>query len=223
MRKPMDTGGKHNFYAQMERANYDTAAAAKLTACLKYAVSYGMRKRESYLTTKDREKLETTAEASDNAAFGIIQQLRREELEDLEHNVYLYMIAHMDNEAFRSIPAEWQLMRAGDTVVKSEYDKRVRRARASTVSLDEMQETGQDVVAFDDLTTAEAESIIKSIIARVPKIHRERAESIIKQRYSLYEVSTVQAVAKAERCSERTIKSILAEIKAVGKPLMAAI
>lgn len=222
MRKPID-GGKHDFYAHMERADNDTTAAAKLTACLRYAVSYGMRKRESYLTTKDREKLETTAEASDNAAFGIIQQLRREELEDLQNNVYLYMIERMDNEAFRSIPAEWQLMRAGDDVVKKEYDKRVRRARAGTVSLDEMQETGQDVVAWDDLTKAEAESVIRSIVASVPKKHRERAESIIKQRYSLYEVSTVQAVAKAERCSERTIKSILAEIKAVGKPLMAAI
>ena len=223
MRKPMDTGGKHDFYAQMERANNDTAAAAKLTACLRYAVSYGMRKRESYLTTKDREKLETTAEASDNAAFGIIQQMQREDMEDLQNNVYLYMVERMDNEAFRSIPAEWQLMRAGDDIVKKEYDKRVRRARAGIVSLDEMQETGQDVVAFDDLTTAEAESMIKSIVARVPKKHRERAESIIKQRYSLYEVSTVQAVAKAERCSQRTVKSIIAEIKAVGKPLLTAV
>lgn len=216
-------GEKHEFYKYMERADYDTAAAAKLTACLKYAVSYGMRKRESYLTTKDREKLETTAEASDNAAFGIIQQMQREDMEDLQNNVYLYMVERMDNEAFRSIPSEWQLMRAGDTVVKSEYDKRVRRARAGTVSLDEMQETGQDVVAWDDLTKAEAESMIRSIVARVPKKHRERAERIIKQRYSLYAVSTVQAVAKSERCSQRTVKSIIAEIRAVGKPLMAAL
>ena len=219
----LNAGGKYDFYRHMERANNDTAAAAKLTACLKYAVSYGMRKRESYLTTKDREKLETTAEASDNAAFGIIQQMQREDLEDLQNNVYLYMVERMDNEAFRSIPAEWQLMRAGDDVVKKEYDKRVRRARAGTVSLDEMRETGQDVVAWADLTTAEAESMIRSIVARVPKKHRERAERIIKQRYSLYAVSTVQAVAKSERCSQRTVKSILAEIKAVGKPMFAAI
>lgn len=222
MRKPMD-GGKHDFYSHMERADYDTAEAAKLTACLKYAVSYGMRKRESYLTTKDREKLETTAEASDNAAFGIIHQMQREDMEDLQNNVYLYMVERMDNEAFRSIPSEWQLMRAGDTVVKSEYDKRVRRARAGTVSLDEMQETGQDVVAFDDLTTAEAESIINAIIRKIPKCHRERAERIVKQRYSLHEVSTVEAIAKDERCSQRTVKSILAELKAVGKPLLTAV
>lgn len=219
----LNAGGKYDFYRHMERANNDTAAAAKLTACLRYAVSYGMRKRESYLTTKDREKLETTAEASDNAAFGIIHQMKREDMEDLQHNVYVYMVERMDNEAFRSIPAEWQLMRAGDDVVKKEYDKRVRRARAGTVSLDELQELGQNIVAWDDLTTAEAESIINAIIRKIPKRHRERAESIIKQRYSLYEVSTVQAVAKAERCSQRTVKSIIAEIKAVGKPMFAAI
>lgn len=223
MRKPMDTGGKHDFYSHMERADYDTAEAAKLTACLKYAVSYGMRKRESYLTTKDREKLETTAEASDNAAFGIIQQMQREDMEDLQHNVYVYMVERIDNEAFRSIPAEWQLMRAGDDVVKREYDKRVRRARAGTVSLDELQEIGQDIVAWDDLTAAEADSIINAIIRKIPKRHRERAERIIKQRYSLYAVSTAEAVARAEHCSQRTVKNIIAEIKAVGKPLMAAL
>ena len=222
MRKPID-GGKHDFYAHMERADYDTAAAAKLTACLRYAVNYGMRKRLSYLTAADREKLETTAEASDNAAFGIIQQMQREDMEDLQNNVYLYMVERMDNEAFRSIPSEWQLMRAGDNVVKREYDKRVRRARAGTVSLDEMQETGQDIVAWDDLTTAEAESIINAIIRKIPKRHRERARSIILQHFSLYGVPTIQTIARAEGCSPRTVSSILAEIKAVGKPLMAAL
>lgn len=219
----LNAGGKYDFYRHMERADYDTAAAAKLTACLRYAVSYGMRKRLSYLTTKDREKLETTAEASDNAAFGIIQQMQREDMEDLQNNVYLYMVERMDNEAFRSIPAEWQLMRAGDNVVKREYDKRVRRARAGTVSLDELQEIGQDIVAWDDLTKAEAESIISAIIGMIPKCHRERAERIVKQRYSLHEVSTVEAIAKDERCSQRTVKGILAELKAVGKPLLTAV
>ena len=51
----LNAGGKYDFYRHMERADYDTAAAAKLTACLRYAVSYGMRKRESYLTTFIRE------------------------------------------------------------------------------------------------------------------------------------------------------------------------
>lgn len=203
-----------NFFDLLERANNDRDAERELISCLAFAVNYGLKRREAYFS-----KQETM---SNNAAPSIVREMRQNEKEDLTHDVFVYLINRVDNITFREKPANIQLMLAGDSVVRAAYARRVRRAKAGTISLDALREHGVEIPLRDDLTQAEIESLFNAIIAKVPKLHRERARRLLSARYSLQgKEETIAVIAKAESCSTRTVDYILSEIRAAGKPLFA--
>lgn len=180
--------------------------------CLKIAVVYGLKKRHAAETKKDVENMTANNTLSlDNNNPHIADEMRKE-ADDLKNDIAIYLLNRADNEKFLKLPFLYQLTRAGDAVVFAEYRKRIRRAAVfgNVESLDYMRENGIEKPFFDKYGKSD---LIETIIQNVPEIHRENAGKIIKLRYAYNKSMNIDEIAKRLNISERTVKTILKEIK----------
>ena len=214
--------GAVEFIPQLDdsKFNFFTACrendSRKIDFCLSFAVRYGLKKRDAYITRKDWENMENDDySASDNACPKIVDGMRKNDFEDLKNSVAIYLLGRLDNAKFMALPSLWQLCRAGDAVVTAEYNKAVRRSRAfgSVESLESLQEDGID--AIDHNADRSKVDIVSAIVAQVPKKHRELAERIIELRYTHTKARTIEETAERLNVSVRTVKTVIAEIKDV--------
>lgn len=184
--------------------------------CLTFAVNYGLKMRDVYITKRDMENMASDESlSSDNSAPKIVDSMNKNDREDLKQSIAIYLWKRIDNEKFRALPFLWQLMRAGDSVVTAEYNKAVRRSKAfgNVASLDALRENGIDAV---DKDTARANiDIVSAIVAQVPKKHRELAKAIIDLRYTSHKIRTCEEVAEKLDVSVRTVKTVISEIKGI--------
>lgn len=214
--------GAVEFVPQLDdsKFNFFTACrendSRKIDFCLSFAVRYGLKKRDAYITRKDLENMENDDyTASDNACPKIVDSLKSNDFEDLKSSVAIYLLSRADNTKFMALPSLWQLCRAGDSVVTAEYNKAVRRSRAfgDVASLEDLLEDG--VEAVDRNTERAKVDIVSAIVAQVPKKHRELAEKIINYRYANGKALTCEETAEKIGVSVRTVKTVIAEIKAI--------
>lgn len=206
--------------AELDDKSFDFFTACEkndekaINHCLTFAVNYGLKMRDVYITKKDLENMASDESlSSDNSAPKIVDSMNRNDREDLKQSISIYLWKRTDNEKFRALPFLWQLMRAGDSVVTAEYNKAVRRSKAfgSIASLDALRENG--VEAVDRNAERANIDIVDAIVAQVPKKHRELAKAIIDLRYTSHKIRTCEEVAEKLNVSVRTVKTVIAEIK----------
>lgn len=189
----------------------------KIDSLLTFAVNFGLKKRESYASKKDLENMQVNDSATlDNSAPNLVSDMRKQDFHDLKNDVAVYLLSRSENEKFRSIPFVFQLIRAGDCTVTAKYGKICRETKAfgSVASLEELRENGIEYSTSDEYSKLSAFDIANRIIAKLPKCHRETGKKIIELRYTKKSM-LIDDIAQELDISVRTVKSIIAEIKAI--------
>lgn len=202
-----------DFFSACENGDND-----KIDSLLTFAVNYGLRIRESYASKKDYERISMDDFSTlDNSAPNIVKNMRKDDFSDLKNDCAIYLLNRADNEKFRSLPFIFQLLRAGDNTVTCAYAKICRETKALGIpaSLDEMKKNGIEYSVTDEYEKLTAKDITDRIVSKLPKAHRENGKKIIELRY-VKKAMLIDDIAQEMGISVRTVKTIIAEIKAMN-------
>ena len=204
---------KLDFYGNVEKMDADEVAAVAVKNCINYAVFYGLGKREANISRQEvyQYKIYNTDIPADSVAPVIVKNMKNNELEDMKQDIFIYLVKRQNKENFRSLPYIVQLMRAGDAVVTSHYNKIIRETVNNSFSLDD--EAYFDIPKKDKYSSG-VEAIVDKLVNNCPKKHREIARQLINLRYiDGGKNRSLAEVAKILEMSERTIKQVNIEIK----------
>lgn len=203
---------KLDFFGNVEKMDVSEASAVAVKNCINYAVYYGLGKREANISRQEvyQYKIYNTDIPSDAVAPVIVKNMKQNEIDDIKQDVFIYLLKRQEKENFRSLPYIVQLMRAGDSVVTSHYNKIIRETVNNSFSLDD--EAYYDVPKHDKYSDS-LQAVIDKLVYNVPKLHRDIARNIIELRYlggrKNRNISEIAAVLKI---SERKTKQVLAEM-----------
>lgn len=203
---------KLDFFGNVEKMDADEAAAAAVKNCINYAVYYGLGKREANISRQEvyQYKIYNTDIPSDAVAPVIVKSMKQNEIDDIKQDVFIYLLKRQEKENFRSLPYIVQLMRAGDAVVTSHYNKIIRETVNNSFSLDD--EAFYDVPK-NDIYSSGVEAVIDKLVLNVPKLHRDIARNIIELRYlGGRKNKNISEIAAVLKISERKTKQVLAEM-----------
>lgn len=203
---------KMDFFGNVEKMDASEEAAAAVKNAINYSVFYGLSKREANISRQEvyQYKIYNTDIPADSVAPVLIKNMKQNEIDDIKQDVFIYLLKRQEKENFRSLPYIVQLMRAGDAVVTSHYNKIIRETINNSFSLDD--EAFYDVPKNDKYSSG-VEAIIDKLVSNVPKLHRDIARNIIELRYlggrKNRNISEIAAVLKI---SERKTKQVIAEM-----------
>ena len=203
---------KFDFYGNVYKMDFDEAAAAAVKNAINYSVFYGLSKREANISRQEvyQYKIYNTDIPADSVAPVLIKNMKQNEIDDIKQDVFIYLLKRQEKENFRSLPYIVQLMRAGDAVVTSHYNKIIRETVNNSFSLDDPEVVD---VASRDKTSDSLQAIIEKLVCNVPKLHRDIAKNIIELRYiGGRKNKNISEVAEILKVSERKIKQVLAEM-----------
>lgn len=204
---------KLDFYGNIAKMDVDEEAASAVKNAINYCVYYGLSKREANISRQEvyQYKIYNTDIPSDAVAPVIVKNLKQNEIDDIKQDVFIYLLKRQKKEKFRSLPYIVQLMRAGDSVVTSHYNKIIRETINNSFSLDD--EAFYDVPKKDKYSDS-LQAVIDKLVNNVPKLHRDIARNIIELRYMHGRKNrNVSEIASMLQCSERKIKQVISEIK----------
>lgn len=204
---------KFDFYGNVSAMDFDEAAAAAVKNAINYSVFYGLSKREANISRQEvyQYKIYNTDIPSDAVAPVIVKNMKQNEIDDIKQDVFIYLLKRQEKENFRSLPYIVQLMRAGDSVVTSHYNKIIRETINNSFSLDD--EAFYDVPKNDKYSSG-VEAIIDKLVSNVPKLHRDIARNIIELRYlGGRKNRNISEISKILNVSERKIKQVISEMK----------
>ena len=205
--------GKFDFYGNVSAMDFDEAAAAAVKNAINYSVFYGLSKREANISRQEvyQYKIYNTDIPSDAVAPVIVKNMKQNEIDDIKQDVFIYLMKRQEKENFRSLPYIVQLLRAGDAVVTSHYNKIIRETVNNSFSLD-------DEAYFDvpkqDKDSDSLQAVIDKLVNNVPKLHRDIARKIIELRYMEGRKNrNISEISKILNVSEREIKQVISEMK----------
>lgn len=209
-----------DFYGNVSGMDLDQEASKIVKNCINFAVYYGLRKREANISRFEMIKYKkyNTYLPGDTAAPVVVSSMKKNEIDDLKQDVFIYLYKRINDQAFTSLPAIVQLMRAGDAVVTSHYNKIIREAKSTTTSFDEMKEAGHDIGKTDNYQDMEMEDAIETIIAKIPMKHRDAAREILNI-YHIRKAGKQADVAKMLNISARKVFTIVKEIEKAAEYL----
>lgn len=203
---------KMDFFGNVEKMDASEEAAAAVKNAINYSVFYGLSKREANISRQEiyQYKIYNTDIPADSVAPVLIKNMKQNEIDDIKQDVFIYLLKRQEKENFRSLPYIVQLMRAGDAVVTSHYNKIIRETVNNSFSLDD--EAFYDVPKKDRYSSG-VDAIIDKLVSNVPKLHRDIARNIIELRYMHGRKNrNISEVAEILKVSERKIKQVLAEM-----------
>jgi len=204
---------KFDFYGNVSKMDFSEAAAEAVKNTINFAVYYGLKKREANISRQElyQYKIYNTDIPADSVAPVLIKNMKQNEIEDIKQDVFIYLLKRQEKENFRSLPYIVQLMRAGDSVVTSHYNKIIRETINNSFSLDD--EAFYNVPKNDKYSSG-VEAIIDKLVNNVPKLHRDIARKIIELRYMHGRKNrNISEVAEILKVSERKIKQVVSEMK----------
>lgn len=203
---------KLDFFGNVEKMDASSEAAAAVKNAINYSVFYGLSKREANISRQEvyQYKIYNTDIPSDAVAPVIVKNMKQNEIDDIKQDVFVYLLKRQEKENFRSLPYIVQLMRAGDAVVTSHYNKIIRETVNNSFSLD-------DEAYFDvpkqDKDSDSLQAVIDKLVNNVPKLHRDIARKIIELRYMEGRKNrNISEIAAVLKISERKTKQVLAEM-----------
>ena len=208
-----------DFYILLSLVDNDKTAEKKLNSLVNFAVNYGLKKRDAFRSISDA----VNDTVSDNYNPISVDNLIKNDLEDLKQEIILYMLNREKDNDFQELPNVFKLLRAGDCIVTNYSRKETARAK-NTFSISILEENGIQISdEKDDYSdTIAIDSIISDIATKLPKVHRELAQDIIR----LYCISYKGNVVKKARTqteiadilgvSVRTVKSIWQKITSLN-------
>lgn len=204
---------KMDFFGNVEKMDASEEAAAAVKNAINYCVYYGLSKREANISRQEvyQYKIYNTDIPADSVAPCIVKNMKNNELEDMKQDIFIYLVKRQNKENFRSLPYIVQLMRAGDAVVTSHYNKIIRETVNNSFSLDD--EAFYDVPKKDKYSDS-LQAVIDKLVNNVPKLHRDIARDIISLRYMHGGKNrNISEVAEILKVSERKIKQVISEMK----------
>lgn len=204
---------KMDFFGNVEKMDISEEAAAAVKNAINYSVFYGLSKREANISRQEvyQYKIYNTDIPSDAVAPVIVKNMKQNEIDDIKQDVFIYLLKRQEKENFRSLPYIVQMMRAGDAVVTSHYNKIIRETVNNSFSLDD--EAFYDVPKNDKYSSG-VEAIIDKLVSNVPKLHRDIARNIIELRYlGGRKNKNISEISKILNVSERKIKQVISEMK----------
>lgn len=215
---------KFDFYKFASDADFSDDARKALDTCLNFAVNYGLRKRDKLRTISEKNN----DTVSDNLAPLTVDMLRKNDLQDIKQEIFLYMFSRSDDTDFMQLPNIHKLIISGDMVTQNFYRKQYRINKNTIASFDELMQNGHDIPTIEDFTHCQSEidSLIDNIVMQIPKIHRETAREIIYSRYikiTKYGIEikgkekNLDIIASELKISLRTVKTIIKEIKSINQ------
>lgn len=191
--------------------NYNAEQAVK--QALNFACFYGIKKRGANISNAEKykyNKIGWDKIPADSAAYNIIQGMKKNQLDDIKQDIFLYLFKRKENPDFKALPDVVKLMRAGDAIVTSYYNKIVREAKNTSFSLD--AEDVPDVASYDKNKLA-IDDIVNTLVKNTPVKHRQLAQDIIKIRYQDdRKEKTISETANRLNVSIRTVKTVLKEM-----------
>lgn len=204
---------KMDFFGNVEKMDASEEAAAAVKNAINYSVFYGLSKREANISRQEvyQYKIYNTDIPADSVAPVLIKNMKQNEIDDIKQDVFIYLLKRQEKENFRSLPYIVQLMRAGDAVVTSHYNKIIRETVNNSFSLDD--EAFYDVPKKDRYSSG-VDAIIDKLVSNVPKLHRDIARNIIELRYlGGRKNRNISEISKILNVSERKIKQVISEMK----------
>ena len=204
---------KLDFFGNVENMDASEEAAEAVKNAINYSIYYGLGKREANISRQEvyQYKVYNYDIPADSVAPCIVKNMKNNELEDMKQDIFIYLVKRQNKENFRSLPYLVQLMRAGDAVVTSHYNKIIRETVNNSFSLDD--EDFYDVPKKDKYSDS-LQAVIDKLVNNVPKLHRDIARNIIELRYMHGRKNrNVSEIASMLQCSERKIKQVISEIK----------
>ena len=204
---------KLDFFGNVEKMDASEEAAAAVKNAINYCVYYGLSKREANISRQEvyQYKIYNTDIPADSVAPCIVKNMKSNDLEDMKQDIFIYLVKRQNKENFRSLPYIVQLMRAGDAVVTSHYNKIIRETVNNSFSLDD--EAFYDVPKKDKYSDS-LQAVIDKLVHNVPKLHRDIARDIISLRYMHGGKNrNISEVAEILKVSERKIKQVISEMK----------
>ena len=128
-----------------------------------------------------------------------------------KQDIFLYLFKRSHNPDFIALPDVIKLMRAGDAVITSYYNRIVTQCKNNAFSMDDVNMP--DVSSHDDYSSVKLNDIIATLVNNCPVKHREAAKQILTIRYlNGRKEATIAETAEKIGLSLRTVKTILKEI-----------
>lgn len=194
---------------------------SKISALLNFAYNYGRKICDCFRTVK--ETADDTI--SDNFAPKAVDNAEQDR-DDIKNEIALYILDRADDAEYLRKPNLFKLTMAGDVCFHKYIFKENRRAVREVFSLDAIgddDETANDKSAFlidkrEYYADIDKVDIIDFIVSQLPKVHREIGRKFMARYYSNRGKSGIKIsdIARDFGVSERTLKSIRAEIKSIG-------
>ena len=206
------------FYDILSLVDNDKTAKSKLDSLINFAVYYGLKKRDGFRTLSET----VNDSVSDNYSPISVDNLIKNDLEDLKQEIILYMLNRENDIDFQELPNVFKLLRAGDCIVTNYSRKETARVK-NTFSFSNLEENGIQIEDKTDyFNAANIDGLILDISSKLPKAHRQLACDIIR----LYCISgkgniskkcrTQDEIAKILDISVRTVKTVWKEIIALN-------
>ena len=196
----------------IEKMDFDRAAEKTVKDAINFAFAYGISKRGadiSKLQVYHYKKGYTLP--MDTAAPEIVRGMKQNDQEDIKQDIFLYLFKRSHNPDFIALPDVIKLMRAGDAVITSYYNRIVTQCKNNAFSMDAAN--APDVSTSDAYSSLKTDEIIQSLVNNVPAKHREAARQIIAIRYlNGRKEATIAETAEKIGLSLRTVKTILKEM-----------
>ena len=212
--------------AQADNDSFDIFKAfsdndsAKIENLINFAFSYGLKKNDAYRTKT--EVLNDTI--SDNFYPKAIDSLCANDIEDVKHNIVIYLLSRADNIEFMKKPNVFKLISAGVICVHSYIEKFGTVCKNTAFSIDAVsEEIDSDKNMFyadkrEQYADIDKCDIFEYICDNLPKAHRQLARKFLHRYYSNKGKSgyTIAQIAEQLDVSVRTLKSILSEVRDIG-------
>lgn len=204
--------GINDFFANVEKMDFNTEAEKQVKNSINFSVFYGLKKRNADMSRNQIYLYKNGFSIpADSASPVIVENMKKNEIDDIKQDIFLYMLKRKENKDFRGLPQVIQLMRAGDAIVTSHYNKIVTQCKNNAFSMDD--ENRPDLACYDSVLHAQA--IIDKLVANTPVKHRDLARKIIALRYNCNgrKEKNINEIAILLNVSIRTVKSVISEMK----------
>lgn len=204
--------GINDFYSNVEKMDFNAEAEKQIKNSINFSVFYGLKKRNADMSRNQIYLYKNGYSIpADTAAPVIVENMKKNDIDDIKQDIFLYMLKRKENKDFRGLPQIIQLMRAGDAIVTSHYNKIITQCKNNAFSMDD--ENRPDLACYDSVLPAQA--IIDRLIENTPVKHRDLARKIIAFRYNCNgrKEKNINEIAVILNVSIRTIKTVISEMK----------